>query len=324
MVMRYYNTDIDQIFLDDDQVPTGSFDEIRNDNRQRNSFLFNIGSDFYIDEKNTLTTSLLFSTSNKNYGSELFIDDYQPINNLIKSSIRDADDNTDETYLEAFVNYTSKFNKEGHEISVSLNYDNNIADNNTYITNSETFPGSEISNQKYEKNESVDNYYFQLDYILPINESAKLEAGHKSSFRIYKNDFAASNLNPITVQFENIPQFTSVISYDESVYAFYVNYSQEFEKLSYTFGLRTEISKIKISEKNTNQIFSNNYNDLFPSAIIGYNFNNKSSISATYSKYIDRPAISELNPFNSFTDERFILVGNPFLKIGRASCRERV
>jgi outer membrane receptor protein involved in Fe transport len=312
-LVKIKDTDIDQIFLDDNQAPTGSFDEIRNDNRQRNSFLFNLGSDFYIDKKNTLTTSLLFSSSNKNYDSGLYLNDYQPVGNLIKSTFRDADDNTDETFLEAFINYTSKFNKEGHEIGVSFNYNNSIANNNSFITNFETFPGSEISNQKYIKNESVDNYYMQLDYVLPIKDNSKLEVGHKSSFRIYENDFTASNLNPITNVLETIPEFSSVINYDESIYAFYFNFSKEMDKISYSFGLRTEITKTEITEKNTNQVFQNNYTDLFPSAIIGYNFNNKSNLSVNYSKYIDRPTIAELNPFNSFTDERFILVGNPFL-----------
>ncbi len=53
---------------------------------------------------------------------------------------------------------------------------------------------------------------------------------------------------------------------------------------------------------------------MFPNALLTYNFDDKNIISLGYTKYIDRPTISELNPFNSFTDERFILVGNPFLQ----------
>jgi outer membrane receptor protein involved in Fe transport len=312
-LVRIKDTEIDQIFLDDDQDPTGGFDQEREDYRQRNSFLFNLGSDFYIDKKNTLTTSLLYSSTNKNYDSELFMNDYQPTKNLIKSTSRQVDDNSDETFLEAFVNYTTTFKKEGHQLGASFNYGNNHSDNNTFITNFETFPGSGISNQKYIKNESVNNYYIQLDYTLPIKENAKLEAGHKSNFRIYENDFAASNLNPVTKIFEAIPEFTSIINYDERIYSFYINYSKELDKMSISLGLRTEITKTEIEEKNTNQNFINNYTDLFPSAVIAYNFSNKSNLSLSYSKFIDRPTISQLNPFNSFTDERFILVGNPFL-----------
>ena len=74
------------------QNPTGNFYQIRTDYRQRNSFLFNIGSDFYLDKKNTITTSILYTKSNKNYDSELLLNDYQPIDELIKSSFRQVDD----------------------------------------------------------------------------------------------------------------------------------------------------------------------------------------------------------------------------------------
>ena len=312
-LLRIKDTEIDQIFLDDDQNPTGNFHQTREDNRQRNSFLFNLGSDFYIDDKNTLTTSLLFTNTNKNYDSELFLDDFQPVGDLIRSSFRNADENSDETLLEAFINYSTKFNEKGHILDLNFKYDNNIADNQTFIKNFETFPGNEVTEQQYLKNESVNNYNFQLDYSLPIKEDAKLEAGHKSSFRNYENDFTASNLNPVTGIFQVIPEFTSIINYEESIYAFYLNYSKELEKVSFSVGLRTEITNTEINEKNTNQSFINDYTDLFPSVIIGYNFNNKNNLSFNFSRYIDRPTISQLNPFNSFTDERFILVGNPFL-----------
>ena len=77
--VRIKDTEIKQIFLDDLQEPTGNFDQERTDYRQRNSFLINLGSDFYLDEKNTLTSSILFSNSNKNYDSELFLNDYRPV-----------------------------------------------------------------------------------------------------------------------------------------------------------------------------------------------------------------------------------------------------
>ncbi len=312
-LVKIKDTEIKQIFLDENQDPTGNFDEEREDNRQRNSFLFNIGSDFYLDEKNTLTTSLLFTETNKNYDSELFLNDYQPVDNLIKSTFRDVVDNSDESFLEAYIQYTTKFKKEGHQLSVNFNYDIINSENNTFILNLETFPNLDESEQNYIKIESVENYFYQLDYTLPLKNNAKLETGYKSSFRIYENDFSASNFDEITQQFVSIPNFTSIIKYDESIYAFYVNYSKELDKISYSFGLRTEVTKTKISEVTIKESSENNYSDYFPTALINYNFNNKSAISISYARFIDRPTISQLNPFNSFTDERFILVGNPFL-----------
>ncbi len=312
--VKIKDTEIQQIFLDDMQQPTGNFDQIRSDYRQRNSFLINLGSDFYLDEKNTITSSILYTNSNKNYDSELFLNDYQPIDELIKSSLRNVDDNSDEGFLEAFLQFTTKFNKEGHQLSADIKYDNSLADNKTDIINTETYPGSDITEQKYVKDESVDNFYVKIDYTLPIKKNASLEAGFKSNFRNYNNDFASSNLNQTTMHFEPIAFFTSEIDYKENIYAFYANYSKQLEKLSFSLGLRTEISETSIAEKTINNEFVNNYSDVFPSALFTYTMNDHVAISLGYTKYIDRPSIAQLNPFNSFTDERFILVGNPYLQ----------
>lgn len=307
------DTDIKQIFLDQDQNPTGNFAETRVDYRQRNSVLFNLGSDFYIDKKNTITTSLLYSNTNKNYDSELFLDDFIPIGNLIKSSTRNVDDNSDETYFETFLNYTSKFNKEGHQLSANINYNKNTAINNTNILNTETFPGADTSKQKYVKDEFVDHYIFQLDYTLPFENNAKLDLGHKSSFRIYENDFTISNFNSATQLFEPIDVFSDYVNYTENIYAFYADFSKESEKFNYALGLRTEISRTVITKDNKQDVFTNNYNDLFPSISLSYNFEKNNSLQFYYTRFINRPEISQLNPFNSFTDERFIIIGNPLL-----------
>ncbi len=313
-LVKIKDTEIQQIFLDDMQIPVGNFDEIRSDHRQRNSFLINIGSDFYLDEKNTLTTSVLYTKSNKNYDSELYLNDFQPINELIKSSFREVDDNSDEGFLEAFVQFSTKLNNKGHKLSADIKYDNSLADNETDILDTETFPGSDVTEQKYIKDESVDNFYAKIDYELPIKDDAKFEAGFKGNIRNYNNDFTASNFNPSTASFEAIAEFTSKIDYKENIYAFYANYSKQYEKLSFSIGLRSEITKSIITERTIDQDYENNYSDLFPNALITYNLNDNNTFSLGYTKYIDRPTISELNPFNSFTDERFILVGNPFLQ----------
>jgi len=312
--VKLKDTEIEQIFLDDVQNPTGNFNEIRDDYRQRNSFLINIGSDFYLDEKNTLTSSLMYMDTNKNYNSELFLNDYQPIDNLIKSSTRLVDDNSDEAFLEAYLHYNTKFNKEGHGISADLKYDNSISDNNTDIENLETYPGSEISPQYYTKDETVDNFYIKADYVLPIKTDASFEAGLKSSFRNYTNDFNSGNLNKTTLLNEPIADFSSKIDYQERIYAIYASYSKEYEKLNLSLGLRMELTETSISENTMDEVYDNDYNDLFPNVLFTYSIKDENLLSLGYTRYIDRPTISELNPFNSFTDERFILVGNPFLQ----------
>ena len=312
--VRLKDTEIEQTFLDAAQNPAGNFKQIRTDYRQKNSFLFNIGSDFFLDEKNIFTTSIMYTSNNKNYDSELLLDDFRPVNQLVRSSVRDVDENTDETFLEAFLQFTTKFNDEGHQLSADLKYDKSSGANDTDILNTETFPGDGLTQQQYAKDENVDNIYLRFDYSLPIGKSSKFETGFKSNFRIYDNDFLSSNLNPSTQRFEIIPDFSSRITYDERINAFYMNFGHQLDKLSFSAGLRLEMTRTVIEEKNIQEDFENDYNDLFPSALITYSMQDQNFFSIGYTRYIDRPTIAQLNPFNSFANERFILLGNPFLR----------
>ena len=308
------DTEIEQTFLDEQQVPYGNFAQVRTDYRQRNSFLFNLGSDFYLDEKNTFTTSIMYTANDKNYDSELLLDDFRHVDALVRSSLREVDANTDESFLEAYMQFTTKFNKEGHQLSVDLKYDNSTGANDSDILNTETFPGEELTQQRYVKDENVDNFYLRMDYSLPLGERSKFETGFKSNFRIYDNDFLSSNLNPATRVFDIIPDFSSRISYDERINAFYMNFGHEVDRLSFSAGLRLEMTRTVIEEKNVREKFENDYNDLFPSALITYNMRDQNFFSIGYARYIDRPSIAQLNPFNSFANERFILLGNPYLQ----------
>jgi hypothetical protein len=273
-----------------------------------------LGSDFFFDKNNMLTTSILYSKSYKNYDSDLLLKDYQPVDEPLKSSLRKVGDNSDEGFLEAFIQYTSKFKKEGHQISADIKYDNNLADNETDIRNIEIFPGNTTDEQRYTKNESADNLYAKIDYALPLDDNSAFEAGFKTNFRNYSNDFSAANLNPSTMHFDPIDYFTSRIAYKENIYSYYANYSRQINNLSFSLGLRSEISETQITEMGSGEEFENNYTDYFPNVLLTYSDRDLNIFSLGYTKYIDRPSIAELNPFNSFTDERFILVGNPYLQ----------
>lgn len=308
------NTNINQTFFDSNHQPIGNFDQERDDYRQKNSLLFNIGSDFKINDKNTITTSLLFTNANKNYDSNFLMNDYQPVDYLMRTSFRDVKDYSDASYFETFFNYTTKFNKKGHQLSFDLNYNKDHSKNNTDIIDEEVYPNNNLENKGYRKDEIANTYYFQVDYSYPFKDKAKLEVGHKSNYRIYQNDFLAINFDPIS-QFNNqFFGYTNKIQYNENIFAFYASFNKQMEKVSYSIGLRSEISQTEITEVDQNKKYNNKYNDFFPSASFAYSFENGNNLSMSYSRSIDRPNISQLNPFNSFTNQRFIRSGNPHLQ----------
>ena len=307
------NTKIKQTFLDNDQNPIGNFDQERDDYRQRNSILFNIGSDFLIDDKNTITASLLFSNSNNNYNSEFVMNDYHPVDQLINTSYRDTKDNSDISYMETYISYTTKFKEKEHQLSFDMNYNKHHSENNTAIEDEQIYPNNTATNKGYKKDEIADNYFFQIDYTYPFKNGSKLNVGHKSNFRNYQNDFLARNFNPSTQLNIQINGYVNRILYNENIYSFYTNYLKQLEKFSFEIGLRTETTDTEIIENYQNKEIKNNYTDFIPNVTLAYTFENGNNISTSFTRFIDRPTISQLNPFNSFVNQRFFRSGNPTL-----------
>ena len=309
---RIKRTHIDQTYFNDQNDITGLFNESIRDDNQKNSFLFNIGSDFYLNSKNTLTTSLLINTNNKDYDTKIDLNDYDASGNLMQHRLRNSSDGDDVSKIETFLNYTSKFNEEGHQLSFDFKYDNTISDDDATIREHIITPTENTITQKIAKDQDLDNFLFQLDYKLPLSEKTTLELGQKTTFQFYKNNYKVNQFDPLLQDFITIAGYTDAVNYDEKVYAFYGQFGANYEKFSYTLGLRAEISNMKIGTNTTNTI-TKKYTDIFPSASIGYEFENGSYLSANYSRGIDRPQITQINPFISLNDERFQSVGNPDL-----------
>ena len=310
---RIKRTTIDQTFLDNTNTATGFYEEIRKDENQRNSFLFSLGSDFYINNNNTLTTSLLINTNNKNFISNLSSDDFDADNVLDRSADRNIGDFDDDSRIELFLNYNTKFNSKGHQLSFDFKFDNTVSENYADITENVFTPILETINQKVAKEQKLDNFLFQLDYELPFSETKKIELGYKGTFRLYENDFKVSQFDETISDFVTIGGFNNVINYDEKVHAFYGQYSASHGDFSYSVGLRSETSDVTIDENATINNFSKSYTDLFPSAILSYEFENGSYISVDYHRGIHRPTIAQVNPFISLGSERFQSIGNPDL-----------
>jgi len=170
-------TTIDQTYFDLIGNPKGIFEQIRKDENQRNSFLFNIGSDFYIDKNKTLTTSFLLNTNNKNFNSNLDLNDFDAVRSLTRSAHRNVKDIDEISTMELFLNYTSKFLKEGHQLSFDFKFDSTVSENAADILENATSPVFENIIQKVAKNQNLDNFLFQLDNALPLSATKKNEIG---------------------------------------------------------------------------------------------------------------------------------------------------
>ncbi len=310
--IKIKSANIEQEYFNTHNDPAGNMEQDREDDRQKNSFLFNIGSDFSIDDKNTVSTSILYSMSNKNYDSDIYFEDFNKSGNPIQSTNRNVSDNTDDNNLEALINYTTVFNSDDHKLSFNLKYNGLNSENYTDILNSVS--RSNISKQNSTKNQKLSTYLFQADYQIPFAKNNMLETGLKTNVRKFSNNFLYSTLNSDTQAIEPFDGFVNDVLYDEYIFAAYAKYSKYYDYLDFSLALRSEKTYTQIQELNMNSDDKNDYLDFFPSVNIGYSFKDEGILTFNYSRFIDRPEVAQLNPFTSIADNRFILTGNPYLK----------
>src|SRR5690606_4959194 len=124
----------------------------------------------------------------------------------------------------------------------------------------------------------------QADYVLPIGENSRFEAGYRGSFSERLNDARAEELEGGT--WLNNANFTNELEYNEYVNALYTQYGSKIGKFSYLLGLRWEDTNIDVNLLNTGEYNNKKYNNFFPSAFLTYEFSENSNVSLSYSRRI--------------------------------------
>ena len=300
---------INQEFLDNSFTTTGFFNQDSKTTTQANSFLTNFGADFYLSDKTTLTASFLYKTRDKNYNTESILSDLDASKTIFKASDRLEDNDNNVDRFEYLLSLTKDLKKEGENISFDFKYDHAEADAIGSIIETVSFGNDLDKTQVSKKEQALDSYLFQVDYTLPLGEYAQFETGLKNATRNYKNDFNVSEFDNNLNLFFSIGGFDDTIKYDENISAAYLQFSS-YKTWSYSFGLRLENTDISIGLINSSTNETKSYTDVFPSASLSYKFEDKSVLNASYSRSIDRPSLRNINPFISFSNERFQTVGN--------------
>ena len=134
------------------------------------------------------------------------------------------------------------------------------------------------------------NYYMKFDFVFPFKKDLSINTGGKFNNLNVKNNgqYFASSLVGNEIKFD----------YSENNLAFYVEASKKIKKFSFTAGLRFEDFNVKRKANTlTNEIKFNNSN-FFPNMSALYELTPQIKISSTYSKKIQQPSYSNIDPNN--------------------------
>ena len=151
----------------------------------------------------------------------------------------------------------------------------------------------------------IEIFSIKLDYEKQLSERSKFETGLKTGQTVTDNNILYEIVHEALEEEDNF-------KYTEQVSAAYLTYSHRFGKFAAMAGVRAEYTFIEGVPTN-NDTFSDDYFRLFPSAYMHYQINDKQGLNLSYSRKINRPGFSLLNPFRIYADPFTFQSGNSYL-----------
>jgi len=300
----------------DGTTTTSVWNSLINRNTWSDQHTFNLNIDYDFDAKNSLrfSGSLLYLPHwKRNTFTNSVVDD-QTAQNEDFSLAAINRSNRDVHNLGLNVDYVHQFEKEGEQLSVNVHYtDYDKADDQHVATDYTVVANPDFSTAfTTHANQRTNIVSGQVDYELPIDETANFEAGAKVANIDTNSDLRQFNIeNGVSVVDANN---SDSFDYNESIYAAYVSYAKSWEKWSLKVGFRGEQTEIRGTSLSSNQVNTQNYFELFPSAYLSHKVSEKVNVFADFSRRIQRPSFDDLNPFRyNFTDFSFV-TGNPALQ----------
>ncbi|MBF4518650.1 TonB-dependent receptor [Flavobacterium sp. ANB] len=294
-----------------DGTPT-LMNRVQNEDRHDDGKLIYFGADYFINEHQTITAAFLKNATHDNDKTHLLYD-YKNANTSAQDSTltRDGKSLEKRDYNQLEFNYTHTFKQPAKKWTVDMQYDWWNSDKNWNLSTQRLsptpiiYPGIRTNSIGQSKDLLV-----QSDFIQPIDSISVLELGVKTEIRKVSSDFLAEEQQGDS--WSVYQDIDNHLNYKETISSAYTQFSSKFKKFNYMLGLRTELTRISITDIKNTYSDDKKYDKLFPTVNMSYKFD-ASTLQLNYSKRINRPSLYALYPFNELTDLNAQYIGNPEL-----------
>lgn len=317
----FTDLDLKRVYKDASDNPSSYFEQSTYFKRHGNTYNLKAGADYYWSDKTTLGIVL---TGMKRASEQLNNSTSNLLNsNRVADSIIVAENHDNIRYhnMGANLNYRTRFNKTGHELTADADYIvyKNKTDQTYYnygYFSDMTLKSHDILSGWLPSN--IDIYSFKADYTLPLAKQWTFSSGIKSAYTHTDNlaDYKTTVDAITTPDYNKSNHFI----YNENINAAYINLSKETQKLSMQAGLRAEHTASNGHQlgnvMKADSTFDREYISFFPTVYLSYKFDSTAThqLGLNYGRRIDRPYYQDLNPFISPIDKFTYYTGNPFLK----------
>ena len=282
------------------------------EDRHDNGHLLYFGADYFINDKNTITAAFL-KNATRDHDKSVLNYGYRDVNNNLDSTtVRNGESREKRDYNQFEFNYTRNFEQAAKKFTIDMQYDFWNSEKDWNLSTQKLLPV--FLNLPMIRTNSVGSskdFLLQTDFVQPLSERSTLEMGLKGENRKVTSDFKAEQADGY--QWMIFDGIDNKLDYTELIGSAYLQFASKINQFSYQLGLRTELTRINIEDRIKTYSNKKNYNRLFPTLNLSYQFKAGSTLQLNYSKRINRPTLALLYPFNELTDFNAQYVGNPDL-----------
>src|SRR5690606_31115010 len=175
--------------------------EDRESERKNEGVNLNLGMEYFLTEKSSITGSVFYRFSD---GNDVTENDNQRFvgSDLSSRTFRTEEEVEDDNSYQLSLNYTNNFNDDGHKLTADFQYSYDDEAILTELEEMQTLPtNSLLARENIIEAQKQDDFLAQIDYVLPMGD-AQFEAGYRGNFEKEINDYRLDTLNQGTGQFE--------------------------------------------------------------------------------------------------------------------------
>ncbi len=232
--------------------------------------------------------------------------------NGTRSFTQDVFTLTNSNSIDVNFNYIRSFEEKGKEISLISLYSQDARNNDFTIDN---LSGANPVDTKNENISYNKEFTVQLDYVEPLGDKARLEAGLKnisrtvtSDFQLYRRQDGGSYTEVEGVSVSNFFNYTQNVS--AAFISGLVELPQDFTVQA---GGRYEYTVISANFSDEQDLDIGDYGSFVPSINLSKKLKNNNTLKFGYSRRLARPSLQFLNPNIDAANPLNISQGNPDL-----------
>lgn len=323
--VRYRNSPGNAFFQNEflsDGVTNPIVIEDRDIDRINRGFNTNLGMEYFLSDKTSLTLSGFLRLGDDEDVTENITDEFDQNGARAVARSRTETETEEDLSYQLSLNYITQFDTNGHELTADFQFAQDGETQLSFIDERNIFPGIEIlPAEDITEIEDQTEYLAQIDYVRPIGENAQFEAGYRGNFEETRTDYTLLEQQEAGGAFIRDNDLSNIFTYTENVHAIYTQYGNKFGKFSFLAGLRYEFTQLKGQVEavpsedfvNLDFDFDNTFDGLFPTLNLIFEIGERENITLGYNRRINRPRGFFVNPFPSRSSEANVFQGNPSL-----------